>query len=142
MFGGMIRLMLMVVLLVAVAFFLFGYWSGGSFRAPAAVTEIETPRIDTAAARARGAEIGEKAAIAAQRVGDSLEEGSLTTKIKAKMVLDDIVKARTINVTTTGTTVTLTGTVHSEQERERAVTLARETEGVTRVVDQLEVRKV
>ncbi len=142
MIRGMIRLMLVVVVVVAAAFFLFGYWSGGSFRSAPAVTDIQTPRIDTAAARSRGAEIGEKAAVAAQRVGDSLEEGSLTAKIKAKMVLDDLVKARTINVTTTGTTVTLTGTVHSEQERTRAVTLARETEGVTRVIDQLEVRQV
>ena len=142
MFRGMIRLMLVLIVVVAAAFFLFGYWSGGSFRTAPAVTNIETPRIDPAAARARGAEIGEKAAIVAERVGDSLEEGSLTAKIKAKMVLDDSVKARSINVTTSGTTVTLTGTVHSEQERQRAVTLARETEGVTRVVDNLEVRQV
>jgi osmotically-inducible protein OsmY len=58
------------------------------------------------------------------------------------MVLDDLVKARSIDVTTTGTTVTLSGTVHSEPERQRAVSLAKETEGVTRVIDQLEVRKI
>lgn len=69
-----------------------------------------------------------------------IAEGSLTAKIKAKMVLDDLVKARTINVTTDGTTVTLAGTVHSQQERDRAVALARETDGVTRVVDQLTIR--
>jgi osmotically-inducible protein OsmY len=31
--------------------------------------------------------------------------------------------------------------VHSEQERERAVRLARETEGITEVVDKLQVVK-
>jgi osmotically-inducible protein OsmY len=138
----MIRLMLVVVVVVAAAFFLFGYWSNGAFRKAPAVTEIKTPEINTAAARERGAEIGEKAAIVATRVGDTLEQGSLTAKIKAKMVLDDLVKARDINVSTTDTTVTLTGTVHSEKERERAVALARETEGVTRVVDQLAVRRI
>jgi osmotically-inducible protein OsmY len=50
------------------------------------------------------------------------------------------VKARAIDVTTQGTTVTLGGTVGSSAERERALTLARETAGVTRVVDQLRTR--
>jgi hyperosmotically inducible protein len=106
------------------------------------VTEIKTPQIDTAAARERGAELGARAAVAAARVGDTLEEGSLTAKIKAKMVLDDLVKARDINVTTSGTTVTLTGTVHSQKERERALALARETEGISQVIDHLTVRQI
>ena len=138
---SLIKLMLVLLVLVAGAFFLFGYWSGGSFRAAPAVTESKTPpQIDTAKARAAGAEIGEKAAVAATRVGQSLEEGSLTAKIKAKMVLDDLVKARSINVSTERTTVTLTGTVQSQAERDRALSLARETDGVTRVIDRLDVR--
>ena len=142
MIRGLIRLMIVVVLLVAAAFFVFGYWSNGGFSNTPGVTAIKTPEIDTAAARQRGAEIGEKAAVVAARAGDALEEGSLTAKIKAKMVLDDLVKARTIDVTTTGTTVTLSGTVNSEKERVRAVSLASETEGVTKVVDRLEVRQI
>lgn len=140
MFRGLIRLVLVALVVVAAAFFLFGYWSSGRFDAAPAVTGIKTPSIDTAAARETGAAIGEKTAVAASRVSASLEEGSLTAKIKAKMVLDDLVKARTIDVTTEGTTVTLTGTVHSQQERDRAVSLAKETTGVSRVVDQLAVR--
>ena len=104
------------------------------------MTEIKTPQIDTAAAREAGAAIGEKTAVAASRVSESLEEGSLTAKIKAKMVLDDVVKARAIDVTTDGTTVTLSGTVHSPDERARALALARETNGVSKVVDRLTVR--
>ena len=140
MFRGLIRLVLVALVVVAAAFFLFGYWSSGRFEAAPAVTGIKTPSIDTTAARETGAAIGEKTAVAASRVSASLEEGSLTAKIKAKMVLDDLVKARTIDVTTEGTTVTLTGSVHSQQERDRAVTLARETNGVSRVVDQLAVK--
>jgi hyperosmotically inducible protein len=137
----LIRLMLVLLVVVAGAFFLFGYWSSGSFRTAPAVTENKTPpQIDTAKARAAGAEIGEKAAVAATRVTQSLEEGSLTAKIKAKMVLDDLVKARSISVSTDGTTVTLTGTVHSQAERNRALSLARETDGVTRVIDRLDLR--
>jgi osmotically-inducible protein OsmY len=56
------------------------------------------------------------------------------------MVLDDLVKARSIDVTTEGTTVTVAGTVHSQQERERALALAKETAGVTKVVDALVIR--
>jgi hyperosmotically inducible protein len=139
MIRGLVRLMLVAVVLVAAAFFLFGYWSSGRLDAPAAV-ETPAPRIDTAAARQAGAEVGEKAAVAASRISDSLEEGSLTAKIKAKMVLDDLVKARSIDVTTEGTTVTVAGTVHSQQERDRALALARETDGVTKVVDALTIR--
>ena len=36
--------------------------------------------------------------------------------------------------------VTLSGTVHSPDERARALALARETNGVSKVVDQLTVR--
>jgi BON domain-containing protein len=142
MFRGVIRLILVLVVVVAAAFFLFGYWTNGAFRSTPSVTEIKTPRIDTAAARERGAELGERAAVAAAKVGETLEEGSLTAKIKTKMVLDDLVKARDIDVTTSGTTVTLTGTVHSQKERDRAVALARETEGIRQVIDHLTIRQI
>ena len=142
MIRGFVRLMLVVVVLVAAAFFLFGYWSNGRFDAAPVATDAPQPRIDidTAAARQAGAEVGEKAAVAAARISESIEEGSLTAKIKAKMVLDDLVKARSIDVTTEDTTVTVAGTVHSQQERDRALALAKETDGVTKVVDALVVR--
>jgi hyperosmotically inducible protein len=138
---GVLKIVLLALVLVAGAFFLFGYWTSGSFRYPAP-SAAETPpvSIDTTAARERGAEIGERAAKAVATAGASIDEGRLTAKIKAKMVLDDLVKARAIDVTTTGSTVTLTGTVHSRAEQERAVTLAKETEGVTQVMDRLVVR--
>jgi hyperosmotically inducible protein len=137
MFRGLVRLVLVALVVVAAAFFLFGYWSSGRF--PSAL-EYKTPQIDTTAARDVGAAIGEKTAVAASRVSESLEEGSLTAKIKAKMALDDVVKARAIDVTTEGTAVTLSGTVHSQAEHARAIALARETNGVSKVVDQLTVR--
>jgi hyperosmotically inducible periplasmic protein len=136
----LIRLMLIALVLVAGAFFLFGYWSGGSFQAAPTVTGIKTPDFDADKAREAGAAIGERTAVAAARVSRTLDEGSLTAKIKAKMVLDDLVKARNINVTTDGTTVTLAGVVNSQQERERALALARETEGVAKVIDNLSGR--
>jgi osmotically-inducible protein OsmY len=56
------------------------------------------------------------------------------------MALDDLVKARDINVTTHGTTVTLSGTVDSKTEHDRALSLANETAGVTKVIDDLHSR--
>jgi len=139
---GLVKLVLVALVLVAGAFYLFGYWTGGSLSQPAP-SAAETPplSIDTATARERGAEIGEQAARAVATAGAAVDEGRLTAKIKAKMVLDDLVKARTIDVTTTGSTVTLSGTVHSRAEQERAVALARQTEGVRQVTDRLVVRQ-
>jgi osmotically-inducible protein OsmY len=53
------------------------------------------------------------------------------------MALDDTVPARTINVSTRDHVVTVSGHVRTEAERTRALQLARETAGVTRVVDHL-----
>ena len=55
------------------------------------------------------------------------------------MVLDDYVKARSISVNTKNGTVTLRGVVRSVDEHDRALMLARDTVGVTQVVDELRV---
>jgi len=78
---------------------------------------------------------------AATRLGGTVSDSALTAKIKSKMALDDHVEARDINIDTSATIVTLTGIVKSNDERDRAVRLARDTEGVTKVVDRLQVRK-
>jgi osmotically-inducible protein OsmY len=44
-------------------------------------------------------------------------------------------------VDTVGATVTLSGVVATEAQRQRALQLARETDGVKQVVDQLQVRR-
>ncbi len=139
-----LRALLLIVVLGAVAFFAFGWWTGTSIRHTTDVRQKPTGTtgtIDTAAARERGAELAEKAATAAAKVEQTVAEAGITAKIKAKMALDDYVKARAIDVTTSGSTVTLSGHVRSADERDRAVRLARETEGVTRVVDQLQIEK-
>jgi osmotically-inducible protein OsmY len=87
-----------------------------------------------------GAKVGEAAAGAANEASNAVKNAGITAKIKSKMALDEMVKARDINVDTNGSVVTLTGTVRSDAERKRAVQLARETEGVTSVVDNLQVR--
>ena len=91
--------------------------------------------------RAKGAEVSERVGETAAKVHETVAEAAMTSKIKAKMVLDDHVKARAIDVTTTGSTVTLTGIVRSVDEHDRAYRLARETDGVTQVVDHLFVQE-
>jgi osmotically-inducible protein OsmY len=93
---------------------------------------------ETAAEVKERAKAGAKTAAA--RAEEVVEAAALTSKIKAKMALDDLVKASEINVDTEGSVVTLTGEVGSADERRRAVRIATETQGVTKVVDQLRVR--
>jgi osmotically-inducible protein OsmY len=95
------------------------------------------------AARETSAEVTERAAAgvhtAVNRAEDAVTSAAVTSKIKAKMALDDVVRARDIHVDTEGSVVTLTGDVGSADERRRAVRIATETAGVTRVVNHLKV---
>src|SRR5581483_2007342 len=102
--------LLVLVVVVAAAFLALGYWTGS--RASRGDGAVGTSGVNVDRARERGAELGEKAAVATEKVQGAVSEAALTTKIKAKMALDDSVKARAIDVTTDGSTVTLRGTVH------------------------------
>jgi len=138
MIRGLVKLIVLVVVVLIVGAFLLGY-DIRDFRG------VEGPRdvvgtAGTEKARQAGAEIGERTAAAADTARRAVNDGALTSKIKAKMALDDMVNARQIDVDTQGSVVTLTGKVGSEAERQRAVALARETQGVTQVVDRLQLR--
>ena len=133
---SILRLLLAVVLIAVLGAFVLGYFSRPVTQTLSLPTTAESAAT-VERARESAADIGEKAGRAATKVEGTLDEAALTTKIKAKMALDDAVKARAINVTTRGTTVTLSGIVESKVEHDRAMALARETEGVTQVVDDL-----
>jgi hyperosmotically inducible protein len=151
----LLRLAIVVALLVGAGFLLLGYWAGrhdvavgpssntvgttGTAKEPPPAARDTSGTLTTAREKARqtGAELGEKAADASAKLQETVAEGAITAKIKAKMALDDMVKSRTIDVSTNGSTVTLSGTVRSAAERDRALGLARETSGVTQVVDHL-----
>jgi len=135
-----LRTIVLSLIVIVIAFVAYSYLSGATslrvprLNPPAVVT---TGSVETA--RERGAEVGEKVAIAAAKVKETAGEAALTSKIKAKMVLDDNIKARAIDVTTNDSSVTLSGTVRSVDEHDRAMRLARETAGVTAVVDHLRI---
>jgi hypothetical protein len=135
---AILRLLVVAIVVIVIGSFVMGYLggSGYSLRWPTRASPPET----YARPRARAAYLGSRAAVATSKVEETISEAALTTKIKAKMTLDDIVKARTINVTTHGTTVTLSGRVESKAEHDRAMSLARETDGVTEVIDDLRTR--
>src|SRR6185437_8203571 len=140
-FRALLRLVIVLIVLVAAAAFFLGYWGSNRLRpgTSAAPTVGTSGHVDTERAREAGARVGEKTAEAANKAGEILADGALTAKIKSKMALDDTVRARSIDVTTTHHVVTVAGHVRSEAERTRALQLARETAGVTQVIDHLAV---
>jgi osmotically-inducible protein OsmY len=137
-----LRAIVLSLIVIVVAFVAYSYLSGNSW---SRVPRLNSPAVGTTGtatvetAKERGAEVGEKVAIAAEKVKETAAEAAQTSKIKAKMVLDDNIKARAIDVTTNDSSVTLSGTVRSVDEHDRAMRLARETAGVTQVVDHLRV---
>lgn len=72
-------------------------------------------------------------------VACSESDPGITTAVKSKLATDDVVKAYRVDVETDNGVVTLKGAVDSQAARERAVQLARDTEGVSNVVDQLTI---
>ena len=140
MIRGLIKLVLVVVLLAAGAAFFLGYRLADNGVETPVSAEPAVPTVDTQKARETGAKVGEAVATGAVQAQQALTDGSLTAKIKSKMALDDTVKALNIDVDTDGSEVTLSGTVNSPAERDRALQLARETAGVTSVRDRLVVR--
>ena len=130
-----------VLALVAIGTYMLGYWSFDQIRVnstPAVASPAPGPS-STSAVPVRTGGLEAQAGKAATKAGDYLSDAELTTKIRSKMALDDTVRARTIDVSTTGGVVTLGGTVGSAAEHAQAVRLAKDTKGVTQIVDHLTV---
>ena len=77
---------------------------------------------------------------AADRTSAAVKEASITSAVKAKFLADTTVKGLTIDIDTRAGVVGLTGTPAPLAEADRAVMLARNTEGVSHVVDNLQVK--
>jgi osmotically-inducible protein OsmY len=69
--------------------------------------------------------------------GPAINDAGITTKIKAKLLADSITGT---TVDTTNGVVTLTGSVGNDEEKSKAEKLAKETEGVKSVKNDLVVR--
>ena len=79
------------------------------------------------------------AVLAVATVACSHSDAGITTAVKSKLAADDTVKAYRIDVDTKSRVVTLNGKVDNARARSRAVELAKATEGVADVVDNLTV---
>lgn len=138
MIRGLLKLVLFVIVVGVVAAFFLGYDIGDFRRIDQPVDAVGTTGSEKA--REVGAELGDRTAAAADATRRAFADGALTSKIKAKMALDDTVNALDLDVDTRGGVVTVKGLVRSEAERQRALALARETNGVTQVIDQLQLK--
>lgn len=142
MIRGLIRAVLLVIVIVAIAAFLIGYrWANDDVVEREPVVGTTGGAVDVDDAREVGARVGETVAAGTNEAKQLAEDGAVTARIKSKMALDEIVEAIDIDVDTKGSVVTLTGQVRSEAGRRCALQLARETSGVTTVVDRLTVQQ-
>jgi osmotically-inducible protein OsmY len=76
---------------------------------------------------------------AAQRAAAVTADAAITTAVKTRLAADSRVSALKIDVDTSNGIVTLKGRVRSPAEADQAVRLARDTNGVARVVNELTV---
>ena len=74
-------------------------------------------------------------------VACSQTDSGITTKVKTKMAADTTVKAHEISVTTNDHVVTLSGEVDTAAAKQQAIQIARQTDGVRDVVDQLTIKE-
>lgn len=120
-------------------------------------TGIDDPIQSKAAEAARDAKdaskdaarkAGEKTDAAKEKSGEAIDktqaavsDAAITTAVKTKFLADTGVPGLRIDVDTTNGVVTLTGTVPSAAEKQKAISLAKDTDGVKSVVDHLKVGK-
>jgi hypothetical protein len=66
-------------------------------------------------------------------------DAGITTSVKTKLAADDTVKAYQVDVDTSNHVVTLRGTVDNPAAKAMAVQIARNTDGVRDVIDQITI---
>jgi osmotically-inducible protein OsmY len=71
--------------------------------------------------------------------GENVTDAWITSRIKTKFMGEDVLRASSINVDTNEHVVTLKGAVPTEAARDKALALAKEVEGVNKVVDNLTI---
>lgn len=71
--------------------------------------------------------------------GRNVADSAITARVKSKIAMNTETSALRINVDTTGSVVTLSGVVPTLDEKTQAEQIAKNTEGVVRVVNKLVV---
>src|SRR5208283_3554997 len=87
------------------------------------------------------ARAGENAKDAASRAEVHLDHAALLARVKTKLASDaGLSTLKSVDVSVTGTVVTLSGTLANEHQKKAAVIAASQVEGVTRVEDHIAVK--
>jgi hyperosmotically inducible periplasmic protein len=149
--GRLIRTVLVLAIVLIVGAYFLGYLpqtasvfgsASGSAPAPATVKPPDVEASKDAPAKPQpSGDLQDRAKQAAQQMDATLADAALTTKIKAKIALDDTVKHASVSVHTKAGVVTIAGTVNSPAMQQRILQLARETAGVKTVVNETTVAK-
>lgn len=72
-------------------------------------------------------------------VGETIDDTTITTRVKTAMLNDPAVGGLSIDVDTFKGVVTLSGRVETQTEKNQALAIARRTSGVVEVKDALQV---
>src|SRR3989440_9025481 len=107
----------------------------GTVTTRTAATATPTPRYSEEQAR----EERERAKANKETIGQSLDDAWIHTKIVAKLIGDTQTPERKINVDVVDGAVTLRGQVDAAEAKAEAERLAKETDGVKKVTNQLKV---
>jgi hyperosmotically inducible protein len=83
------------------------------------------------------AQVGE----AAKKTGNAITDSWITMKVHSQFIPEDVLEGSDIDVDTNAGVVLLKGTVPTEAAKTRAVAIAKATDGVKSVTDQLRIAK-
>ncbi len=83
----------------------------------------------------------EKAKTKSESAGKYIDDTVITTKVKALLAKDELLKSFKISVKTTKGVVQLSGSVDSQEALDKAAEIARNVEGVKSVKNNLVVKK-
>lgn len=111
-------------------------------KARAGTAEVkEESREAAAKARAEGREAKAELGETAGKAGAAITDAAITSAVKTKFLADSTVKGLRIDVDTSNGMVTLNGNVSSRAEADRALMIARNTDGVKTVHDNLKIAR-
>jgi hyperosmotically inducible periplasmic protein len=80
-------------------------------------------------------------AMTGKTAGQTLDDTTITTAVKAKLVGDKAANLMRVDVDTNNATVYLNGVVETPDQKTRAEQLARQAKGVKNVVNNLQIQK-
>jgi hyperosmotically inducible protein len=136
-----------LAVVITFASFIFGCAAGVNTNTnanAAAATPVAEPTPAREMSRAeytekQAQEARERAKQTKETIGDTLDDAWIHTKIVAKLIAKSTTPERKINVDVVANVVTLRGTVDTAQAKADAEKIAKETEGVKQVKNQIKV---